>query len=84
MFCCYSVTFLHCSFAVSTGRPNLPSLGSSGAFTENGPTVTRKFDQLVRKKVRCSWPEDNDLYEASHCDYNPREVFSNLLQMSFY
>lgn len=59
---------------VSTGRPNRPSLGSSSAFAENGPTVTRKFDKLVQRKVRCSWPEDNDFYEASHCDYNPLET----------
>lgn len=43
--------------------------------------MTRKFDQLVQRKVRCSWPEDNDFYEASHCDYNPLEVFSNFFNV---
>lgn len=62
------------SGTVSIGRPNLPSWGSSGAFAENGPTVTRKDDKLVRRKVRRSRPEDNDFYEASHCDYNPLEI----------
>ncbi|KAF5952990.1 hypothetical protein HYC85_010934 [Camellia sinensis] len=55
-----------------TGRGQLGNQVSSSALASE-PAEGASFDNLIGRKVRTRWPDDNNFYEAVITDYNPVE-----------
>ncbi|KAK9154617.1 hypothetical protein Sjap_002097 [Stephania japonica] len=54
------------------GRGPVASRGSSGALVGNEPAEPSTYD-LVGRKVKTRWPDDQNFYDAVITDYNPVE-----------
>ncbi|KAK9129022.1 hypothetical protein Syun_017819 [Stephania yunnanensis] len=54
------------------GRGPVASRGSSGALVGNEPAEPGTYD-LVGRKVKTRWPDDQNFYDAVITDYNPVE-----------
>lgn len=55
------------------GRNQVTNRVSSGAVMGE-PAEGSTFDQLIGRRVRTRWPDDNNFYEAVITDYNQAEV----------
>ncbi|XP_076944138.1 protein EMSY-LIKE 3-like [Bidens hawaiensis] len=55
-----------------TGRAQFGNRVTSGPHA-NEAAETSSFSQLIGRKVRTRWPDDNNFYEATITDYNPVE-----------
>ena len=57
-----------------TPRGMLSNHGSSAIPVANEATDVGTRDQLIGRKLRTRWPDDNNFYEAVIVDYNPVQV----------
>lgn len=59
------------------GRNQVANRVSSGAVMGE-PAEGSTFDQLIGRRVRTRWPDDNNFYEAVITDFNQAEVLTAL------